>query len=583
MFKRFKWALVVAVTVGAAFAGWTFRQASRALHSSAAQVAAAGEIRFDSLRLNQPVPAGYELISAPPEISDEKVFQGCRYQLSQNVLLGCNGARYRAGLELPPARLVAMATEGEQQLLIATTGEGLLAFDGRAFQQVRPLDPAYRSVTAILPLASGRILIGTEKRGLLTYDGKRLAPFHSTLSTIHVTALAGGESGIWIGTLDQGLLYWHAGQVDRVGESDGLPDRQVLALAAEGDSTYAATPLGIAEFYGARFKRTIAPGVLARSLKIQGETLVAGTLEDGVVTISLKGGAPRFSNPAAAERGSNITDNNISALAVDASGRLWIGYFDRGLDIVEANGRVRHIEDDRVYCVNRIVHDPERGITAVATANGLVMIDGAGTERQVLGRAAGLIADHVTDVVRQPGGLAVATPAGITILDGAGTRSLYAFHGLVNNHVYALGASGGRLLAGTLGGLSILEGGVVRAGYTTANSPLKHNWITAVAPVAEEWFVGTYGAGVVRLDSAGRWESFLDSMGDTEINSNAMAVTDTNVYAGTLRRGLLVYDRAAARWKAKLGGLPSANVTAIAAHNGTIYVGTDNGLVRIPE
>ena len=30
-------------------------------------------------------------------------------------------------------------------------------------------------------------------------------------------------------------------------------------------------------------------------------------------------------------------------------------------------------------------------------------------------------------------------------------------------------------------------------------------------------------------------------------------------------------------------GLPSSNVTALAAGNGFIYIGTDNGLVRIPE
>jgi hypothetical protein len=30
-------------------------------------------------------------------------------------------------------------------------------------------------------------------------------------------------------------------------------------------------------------------------------------------------------------------------------------------------------------------------------------------------------------------------------------------------------------------------------------------------------------------------------------------------------------------------GLPSLNVTAFAASNGYIFIGTDNGLVRIPE
>ncbi len=108
--------------------------------------------------------------------------------------------------------------------------------------------------------------------------------------------------------------------------------------------------------------------------------------------------------------------------------------------------------------------------------------DDSGSEQQVLTRADGLIADHVTDVVAYRDGLALATPAGLTFLDASGARSMYAFHGLVNNHVYALGVSGDELMAGTLGGLSVLNKGDVATNYTTTTSNLKHNWITAVVP-----------------------------------------------------------------------------------------------------
>src|SRR5262249_9210574 len=174
-------------------------------------------------------------------------------------------------------------------------------------------------------------------------------------------------------------------------------------------------------------------------------------------------------------------------------------------------------------------------------------------------------------------------PAGLTFIDGAGARSLYAFHGLVNNHVYALAASGDRLLAGTLGGLSILDGAVVRASFTTANSALKHNYITAIVPVGDEWFVGTYGRGILRLDNSGNWHMFQDAGGNLEGNQNAMAVTPSGVYAGTLGRGLWVFDREAGRWRVVSAGLPSGNVTAVATEGGFVYIGTDNGLVRCAE
>jgi ligand-binding sensor domain-containing protein len=122
---------------------------------------------------------------------------------------------------------------------------------------------------------------------------------------------------------------------------------------------------------------------------------------------------------------------------------------------------------------------------------------------------------------------------------------------------------------------------VIRASYTTANSALTHNWISAVARVGDEWFVGTYGGGLFRLDSKGRWHRFADAAEAIEINPNAMVVTDTHVFAGTLSRGLLSFDRGAQRWTAREAGLPSMNVTALAADRDHLYVGTDNGLVRI--
>jgi len=62
-----------------------------------------------------------------------------------------------------------------------------------------------------------------------------------------------------------------------------------------------------------------------------------------------------------------------------------------------------------------------------------------------------------------------------------------------------------------------------------------------------------------------------------------MVSTTNAVYAGTLDRGLAVYSLASGRWNFWTAGLPSSNVTAIEARGGVLYIGTDNGLVKIPE
>jgi ligand-binding sensor domain-containing protein len=179
--------------------------------------------------------------------------------------------------------------------------------------------------------------------------------------------------------------------------------------------------------------------------------------------------------------------------------------------------------------------------------------------------------------------MVAATPAGVTFVDRAGMRSLYAFHGLVNNHVYALGVSDNRVLVGTLGGLSMLESGVVKANYNMANSGLRQNWITAIAAAGKDWFLGTYGGGVAQFTGTGAFIPFTAIPGQVEVNPNALLVTPTHVLAGTLTHGLLIYDRANQRWSSVTAGLPSRNVTALAVRGTSIYVGTDNGLLRIEE
>ena len=125
--------------------------------------------------------------------------------------------------------------------------------------------------------------------------------------------------------------------------------------------------------------------------------------------------------------------------------------------------------------------------------------------------------------------------------------------------------------------------GEVPVNYTSGASGLKHNWITAVVRVGDEWMLGTYGAGVLGLDGAGRFRSFDTATGDFVVNPNAMLVTPKHVLVGTLGKGLYVYDRESQRWAVRKDGLPSLNVTALARSGETIYVGTDNGLVRIQE
>jgi ligand-binding sensor domain-containing protein len=631
--KKFILSAVISFLFLTTLLATVYFRANRALRGSRESVEAEHNLRFVERIYVAPPDSGFEWVSAPAVFTQAAEFHGHLFVAGPTGLTeyddrGQQLRDFRVGKELPASPLIRLTTtvlanSRQPELVIATADAGVLVFNGTQLRQILPELHEARTITTVLPVPSGHLLIGTQKRGLLVYDGRSLQPFHSTLAKVFVTELAGTDTDLWIGTQDRGVAHWHGGSVEWFDESNGMPDARVYSIALDGEKTYVGTASGIAEFEGGKFARVLVKGAFVRAMLPNGKSLLAGTMDDGLVEVGLEasrrntghssstasglrdveqllssgdstyavtssgiyshavaGGWKRVLQPSSGV----LTDRNVSALAMDKSGRLWVGYFDRGLDVVEANGqKTRHIEDEHVFCVNRVLPGIAKGGTAVATANGLVMFDASGAERQVLGEKDGLIAQHVTDVIPFRDGLAVATPKGLTFLDSGGARSLYAFHGLVNNHVYTIAANGHRLLAGTLGGASLLEDDQVRVSYTTATSALKHNWITAAVPVGDEWYLGTYGAGTVKMDAAGKFETSGDASGALVINPNAMLATERFVLAGTMGSGLYVMDRGTGRWKAISEGLPSRNVTALAAANGCVYVGTDNGLVRIPE
>jgi ligand-binding sensor domain-containing protein len=627
------WAVITAVIAGTTGLGvlvaW---HASSVLNQSKQQVLVERQIRFTAQPWSPPTENNFEPVSSPDVFLQAARFQDRLYvagpsALTEYDLAGALLRHFAVGRELPSSELVALAvnsggSSGFPELVIATASDGFLIFDGKNFRQVYPASPDVRALTTMLALPGGRLLLGTKKHGVLIYDGKAIRELHETLSHTFVRTLSGTETDLWVGTQDSGVLHWHAGITEAFGEEQGLPDRQVQAIAAVGDKIYVGTPMGIAEFDRGRFSRRLGEGLLVTALSVHRQELLVGTEDQGVLRIPLGSPSKRPSHlqtsseiaevqqflqtpdhtyviarsglfdlqSSSSSRGvlqpppAVLSDRNISALAADKNGRLWVGYFDRGLDLLQNDAsRVLHVENQHVFCVNRIWPDEKSSTILVATANGLVRMTAAGAQEQVLTRKDGLIADHVTDVAQYRDGLAIATPAGLTFLDSSGARSLYAFHGLVNNHIYALGVSGEDLMVGTLGGISAVDRGNIRASFIAGASGLQQNWITAVVPVGDAWMVGTYGSGVMSMDRSGHFHPFASATARLEINPNAMLVTSRHVFAGTLGNGLLVYDRAAARWSTMQAGLPSQNVTALAESNGYIYVGTDNGLVRIQE
>lgn len=194
------------LAIGAVFYLYVARQARTAIGDGARIAAASNRAAASVLRLRS-IASRFAPVLSPADFESAVEFNGDLYVCGSSALFkysqGILKQTWAAGRELPPTRLLTLAVRmgiGNPELWIATGGAGILIYDGGTFHQLLPEEPELRKISALLPLANGRVLVGTPERGLFSSDGKSLQLFHSQLSKVEVTALGGDENQFWVGT-----------------------------------------------------------------------------------------------------------------------------------------------------------------------------------------------------------------------------------------------------------------------------------------------------------------------------------------------------------------------------------------------
>jgi ligand-binding sensor domain-containing protein len=603
------------------------------LHSVDSERERAGSVAdvvVEEQSLVPPDATGVTLWLASSPAVDVEPFDGMIYAATGSGLevydeTGKLARRYTTLDGLPENTLTCLE-RFRDRLFIGTATGGLVAFDGSRFSRYRFLRPSASRVTA-LRAVNGELLVGTFDAGLFEYDGSEWT--RRTQSTLgdgcrRVTALLESGPRLYVGTYDSGLFEWRQGAARNLRKADGLGSDRVTGLAAGEQAVYAATDLGVARIGADGTAALVEPapnatGVAVRDGLVQVSTLTTGVstfpddpgaaavrpasssisqgealgvkVEDAILWVLARDGiyastssTGRLERFAGGER-RGLSAAHVSALSLDARGRVWAGYFDGGLDILDprTGERLERIDDPAVYEVNAIVAEGEGGRVLVASSKGLAAFDGPRLAK-LYDERDGLVGSNVAAVTtaagRDGGQMALATSRGVTVHDGARARSVTSFHGLPNNHAYAVAALGGKTYVGTLGGLAELDGLRVTRTFSTSTSTLPHNWINALVALDGRLYVGTYGGGVAVLMPTGQLAVFEETSG-LEINPGAMLALGSRVYAGTLDSGLWALDVGSGRWTKITAALASTNVTAIAADGEYLYVGTEHGITRI--
>ena len=456
---------------------------------------------------------------------------------------------------------------------------------------------------ALLETPGGELLIGAQEGLFRVAWGANVM---ERLDQAPVRSLALGGGGLCLAGGEQGLRCLDGLRASLVATPDpwiewvGIQGKQVVVLTAlglargplggellplgSGEEVSSAALSGSQAFAvsGASLLRFEAAGRPAeeflpappRRVFAAADLLFADT-DSGLFRRTASGWSLAQARPACLPPG----PSHVGALAW-FNAKLVVGFFDGGLAMASPQGQAlawTPLQGPAVWGVNALL--PAGGALYVASLRGAARFDGnrvTALEGAASGAAFSLAATQ--------DGVAIGYGQGVLL---PGSRLLSAFHGLPGNQALAL-AAGDQLFVGTPSGLGAIAGSRVAWRVTAGEGKLPNPWITALALHGDGLFVGTYGGGVTRRSPspnlrspAGAFRAFPETEG-LKVNTGCLVEAGGRLYLGSDGGGLYRLSADGQRFRRIRVALPSARITAILPVGESLFVGTDEGLARIP-
>jgi len=319
-------------------------------------------------------------------------------------------------------------------------------------------EPMTGSLHMFAETADGAVLVLTRNAILRIVNGNAEPfpipglPGGALLSQI----LVDRNGGIWLGTLNAGLLHLHQGRVDQFKRSDGLSNDRVFDLFedVEGD-IWVSTFDGIDRFRALPATTWSAAQGLTGS---QGTSVLAD--RDGSIWITTTEGVSRWREGAIAVV-PGLPERALTSLFQDRNGRIWFGT-QKGLGYLERD-RFKAVSGVANAYIDSIVEDRDGNLWIAHRDSGLLRLSSDLKVQSVPVTVDGKTRNPyrlAVDPVR--GGLwAGFLPGGIVhVLDGKVDASYSAAEGLGKGIVNDLRvAADGTGWAATDGGLTRIKGG----------------------------------------------------------------------------------------------------------------------------
>jgi len=481
----------------------------------------------------------------------------------------------------------ALMEDRDHQLWIGTSLGLLVSREGHFTRYSSEEGLPSNVVLSLQEDRSGRIWVGTT-RGLARFEKGRFLvdPALAPLRGHYITTLVGGLDGsLWIGTSDSGLYHYHHQRLDAYLEADGLPSKQVQALAMDraGNLWIGSGSGHLVRRDGAGFQDFSqflgGSGADIRVIFEDSHGMLWFGSSDGVVS-RLKN--EEFSSLMTSH---GLSKNSIYAILEDREGSLWIGTYRDGLLRLKDERFILYGADNGLPVSQvRSVFEDHAGTVWIGTVGGGLVRHRQG-RFTTLGRQDGLTDDRIWTMAEGPdGSLWVGTyGGGLNRIQGNRITAYTTREGLSNNIVRTVMVDrAGRLWAGTNGGgVDCLSEGKIR-NFNSRNG-LVDNFVYSLAEdQAGRIWVGTYNGGISIFDN-GRWTSFAP-----EAKLAEYAIWDIypdpegTVWIGTNSGGLLRYKDGKISTISVRDGLFSDTIFQIVEDNrGNFWMMANKGLAKV--
>ncbi len=182
--------------------------------------------------------------------------------------------------------------------------------------------------------SSGRFWTGTEQNGLFSWNGEETTTYSADTGLLEVQDIAVDKNGVvWFGT-PQGIYAVDGSEEKHYSTEDGLVSGTIISILPDNGTLWIGTTRGISRFDGATWTNYTRRDGLVNNR-------VNDLLRDheGNIWAATNGGVSVFDGDTweSYTDTQDLMDNRVTSMAVDSDNRVWLcsKYDDKGMTVFE--------------------------------------------------------------------------------------------------------------------------------------------------------------------------------------------------------------------------------------------------------